>query len=159
VRELLADVQQIPAGRLDRFRLMNSPDHDWLKTSEGRAWLESAEGVEWERSDEGWAWMHSPDGREWLDELAQRGYERYFSGEALDPPEWAITPDTAPKIGSRVRLTEGSTTLGGTSFADGELMIVDELRYSPVGIVWVHLRAVNGRQMVTGKQDTFVLAT
>ena len=138
---------------------MESPDREWLKTPEGRAWLESEEGIAWERSEEGWAWMHSPEGVEWLDELTQRGFDRYFSGEMDEPPEWGITPDTAPRIGDRVRIVKADTTLGGDSFEAGELAIVAELRLAPVGIVWVHLRTVDGRKMITGTAGTFVPAT
>jgi hypothetical protein len=138
---------------------MESPDREWLKTPEGRAWLWSDEGVEWERSEEGWAWMHSPDGRAWMDELVQGGFERFFSGDMPPPPDWAITPVTAPQIGDRVRLVEADETIGGAAFSEGELMIVSELRLAPFGGVWVHLRTVDGRTMMTGTEGAFVPAT
>lgn len=138
---------------------MDSPDRDWLKTPEGREWLESDDGIAWERSDEGWEWMHSPDGRAWLDELAQRGYESAFAGNLPPPPEWAITPETAPLIGSRVRLSESGNTLDGTPLVKGELMIVEELRFSPVGVVWVSLRALDGRKLTTGMLGNFTPAS
>jgi hypothetical protein len=99
------------------------PDLEWLKTREGRRWLETDEGIAWQRTDEGRRWMDSAEGRSWFDELAQRGFARYFSGDLPEPPDWAITPGTAPPIGSRVRLTErgAGATLGGTAFAEGEL--------------------------------------
>jgi hypothetical protein len=51
-----------------------------------------------ERSDEGWAWMHSPESREWLDELAQKGWERYFRGEMPPPPDWAKCGNRATRV-------------------------------------------------------------
>src|SRR5687767_2571491 len=74
------------------FRAVESPDREWLKTTEGREWLMSDEGGAWQRTEEGWAWMHSQDGRKWFDELARQGWERFFGGEMPPPPEWAITP-------------------------------------------------------------------
>jgi hypothetical protein len=84
----------------------------------------SDEGGAWQRTEEGWAWMHSPDGRAWFGELARQGWERFFRGEMPPPPEWAIAPDVAPRIGDRVRLRETITSSNGTSASEGELMIV-----------------------------------
>ena len=50
------------------------------------------------------------------------------------------------------------TTMGGQRFREGELMIVDELRFSPAGIVWVGLRAIDGRHRMTGMLGEFVPA-
>lgn len=137
---------------------MEQPDREWLRTPEGREWLVSEEGVEWERSEEGWAWMESPDGREWLDELAQGGYESYFRGEMPEPPEWALLPEDAPRIGDRVRLAGAETTMSGTSLEEGELMIVYELRLAPLGVVFVGLRTPDGRTLMTGTRGSFVPA-
>ena len=51
------------------------------------------------------------------------------------------------------------TTIGGDSFSEGELALVYELRFAPVGMVWVHLRTFDGRTMLTGTVGTFVSAT
>lgn len=99
---------------------MESPDLEWLKTTEGREWLTSDEGVAWQRTEDGWAWMHSADARKWFDELARHGWERFFGGEMPPPPEWAITPEVAPRIGDRIRLSEAVTASNGSSAAATE---------------------------------------
>jgi hypothetical protein len=132
-----------------------SPDQEWLKTSEGREWLMSDEGGAWQRTEEGWAWMHSQDGRKWFDELAKQGWERFFRGEMPPPPEWAITPDISPRIGDRVRLSEAITSSNGSSIAEGQLMIVAGLDFTPIGIVHVEVRTMDGRVFRTMTRDSF----
>lgn len=138
---------------------MDSPDREWLKTTEGREWLMSEDGGAWQRTEEGWAWMHSPEGRAWFDELARKGWERSFRGEMPPPPEWAITPDVAPRIGDRVRLRETITSSNGTGGSEGELMIVAGLDLAPVGIVHVELRTIDGRVFETMTRDSYLPAT
>lgn len=130
-------------------------DQEWLKTPEGRAWLETDEGGRWWRSTEGQWWSRSEDAHRWYDELAQSGWERHWAGTMPEPAEWMMTPDDAPKIGSRVRLRNPDTTLGGTSFEDGEVALVTELRFSPVGAVYATLRTQDGRQMIAMRADDF----
>lgn len=141
------------------FRAVESPDREWLKTPEGREWLMSDEGGAWQRTEEGCAWMHSPDGRAWFDELAQQGWERSFRGEMPPPPEWAITPDVAPRIGDRVRLRETVTSLNGTSSSEGELMIVACLDLAPVSMEHVELRTIDGRLFRTMTRNSYLPAT
>jgi hypothetical protein len=119
----------------------------------------SDEGGAWQRTEEGWAWMHSPNGRAWFDELARQGWERFFRGEMPPPPEWAITPDVAPRIGDRVRLRETITSSNGTGGDEGELMIVAGLDFAPVGMVHVELRTIDGRVFRTMTRDSYLPAT
>jgi hypothetical protein len=137
----------------------SSPDRDWLRTPEGREWLNSDEGMEWLRSDEGIAWVDSPDSQEWRDGLVQRGFENFFSGRMPPSPTWAIRPSDAPQIGARVRLTESSTMMGGTTIHRGELAIVYELSLMPAGCVIVRLRTIDGRKMITIRSDVYEPAT
>jgi hypothetical protein len=134
---------------------VESPDQEWLKTPEGRDWLETDAGMEWWRSTEGQWWSRSEDAESWYDELAQRGWAAYFAGERPDPPEWAITPVTAPRIGSWVRMTNTGTTFGGITFEKGELAIVSEIHFVPMG-VRLRLRTADGRTrfaMSTGEYE------
>jgi hypothetical protein len=104
-----------------------SPDEDWLRTPDGEAWLDSGEGHEWLGTSEGNRWfVGTEDGLAWgrseasaryLDGLAQQGFEAFFSGKSPATPENCFTSDSAPHIGSRVRLTEDVTTLRGTTIA------------------------------------------
>jgi hypothetical protein len=100
--------------------------------------------------------MESADGREWMDELAQGGFEDYYSGKMPPPPDWAMTPETAPRIGDRVRIVGLETTLAGVAFKDGELAIVSEMKLAPLGAVFVTLRTLDGRMMLTGAKGSFV---
>jgi hypothetical protein len=134
-----------------------SVNQEWLKTPEGRAWLETDEGTEWWRSIEGQWWSRSADAHRWYDELAQSGWVRYWAGTMPGPPEWAMTPDDAPQIGARVRLRNPETTLGGTSFEDGEVALVTEIKFSPVGAVHVTLRTPDGRQVIVMRRDDFTV--
>jgi hypothetical protein len=138
---------------------VESPDREWLRTTEGREWLLSDEGRAWQRTEEGWAWMHSPDARKWFDELAKRGWERFFRGEMPPPPEWAITPELAPRIGDRVRLREAVTSSNGTSASEGEPMVVTGLDFAPVGMVHVEVRTIDGRVFRTMTRDSLFPAT
>jgi hypothetical protein len=138
---------------------VESPDEEWLKTTEGREWLMSDEGRAWQRTEAGWAWMHSHDGRKWFEELARQGWDRFFRGEMPPPPEWAITPDVAPRIGDRVRLREAVTSSNGTKATDSEPMIVAGLDFTPIGIVRVELRTNDGRVFTTMTRDSYLSAT
>jgi hypothetical protein len=89
----------------------------------------------------------------------QRGWAGYFSGEALDPPEWGITPDAAPKPGARIRLTCTETTLSGTTINEGELAVVTELYFLPLGIVRMTVRTLDGRTRGITQKDEYVRAT
>ena len=136
---------------------MDSPDQEWLKTPEGREWLETEEGMEWWRSTEGEWWSRSDDAHSWYDELAQHGWSAYFAGATPDPPEWAITPETAPRIGARVRMTHTDTTFGGDTFKEGELAIVSEIHFTPMG-VRLRLRTVDGRTRFALSRGEYELA-
>jgi hypothetical protein len=135
---------------------VESPDHEWLQTTEGREWLLSDEGGAWQRTEEGWAWMHSHDGRKWFEELARKGWDRFFRSEMRPPPEWAITPDVAPRIGDRVRLREAVASSNGTKATETEPMIVVGLDFTPIGIVHVEVRTSDGRVFTTMTRDSFV---
>jgi hypothetical protein len=130
---------------------------DDLETNDGRAWLESHDGVEWLRTPDGSNWLESRAGRLWMDDLAQHGFADYFAGRLPPPPAWAMTPETAPRIGTRVRLLEAMST-PSAHFKAGELMIVSELRLAPIGAVAVTLRDINGHRLLTFSTDGFVPA-
>jgi hypothetical protein len=130
-------------------------NQEWLKTAEGRAWLETDEGMAWWRSTEGQRWSHSEDANRWYDELAQRGWERYFAGEMPGPPEWAITPETAPQVASWIRLTEPVTTLGGVDTEADERAFVTEVKYNPMQAVFVTVRTPDGRSRFVIRHDEF----
>jgi hypothetical protein len=142
-----------------------SPDSEWLQTSDGLTWLDSPDGHSWLVTDEGNAWFtRTEQGRAWgrseagdryMEALFQQGWDAYFSGriEAEAPPGW-FTPQTAPRIGSRVRFAETSVTMAGTETTAGELAIVAELRITPRGAVQVHLRTIDGRKMITFREDS-----
>jgi len=133
---------------------MEGPDQEWLKTPNGREWLETDEGMEWWRSTEGQWWSRSEDAHSWYDELSQRGWSTYFAGDSPDPPEWAITPETAPRIGSWVRMTNTETTFRGDTFNQGELALVSEIHFNPMG-VRLKLRTVDGRTRFTMFSGTY----
>ena len=135
---------------------MESPDPEWLKKPEGREWLLTDEGRAWLRAEEGWAWMHSPDAQKWLDELAKRGWDPFFRGEMPPAPEWAITPDVAPRIGDRIQLREAITSSNGAGSNGSEPMIVVGLDFSPIGIVRVEVRSMDGRVFTTITRDSYV---
>jgi len=143
---------------------MDAPDPDtpegrkWLATPDGRDWLASDDGFAWQRTDSGWAWLHSPEGREWLDERAHHAFEAYFSGDLPPKPEWAMTPDEAPRVGARLRIAEDHTTLGGVTLHEGELVIVIEARLAPVGCVHVTLMTLDGRKLHTMDPRVFTPA-
>jgi hypothetical protein len=132
-----------------------SVSQEWLKTPEGRAWLETEEGQQWFRSTEGQWWSRSEDAHRWYDELAQSGWERYWAGTMPGPPDWAMLPDDAPQIGARVRLRNLGPTLGGTTFEDGEVALVTELHFMPIGGVRATLRTPDGRQVLAMRRDDF----
>ena len=138
---------------------MSQPDHEWLKTAEGRAWLESDEGMAWWRTDAGQDWSRSKDAGRWYEELAQRGWSDYVSGRAIGPPPWGITPEEAPKPGQRIRLASTETTLAGTTIKEGELAIVTELHFMPIGSVRLVVRTLDGRKRAIMSRNEFVSAT
>lgn len=74
------------------------------------------------------------------------------------PPEWGITPDAAPKPGTRVRLTRTETTLGGTTVNEGELAIVTDLHFMPMGAVRLTMRTLDGRTRAIMSPSEYVSA-
>jgi hypothetical protein len=130
------------------------PDRAWLRTPEGRAWLESDDGVAWINTRAGLDWSESADGREWMESLADRGYDDYIADRSPAPPDWAMTPETAPRVGTRVRVARAETTLAGVDFKEGELGIVIETRLAPIGCVFITVRMLDGRRLLTGHPET-----
>jgi hypothetical protein len=61
-------------------------------------------------------------------------------------PEWALTPETAPQVGTRVRFVNTDRTMSGVEFKEGELGIVTEARFTPMGPVFVTVRTLDGAQ-------------
>jgi len=138
---------------------VDSRDPEWLKTPEGRARLEADEGMAWWRTPEGQKWSKSADADRWYEELEQRGWSEYVSGDMPSPPEWGITPEAAPKPGARVRLTRTETTLARTTVKEGELAIVTELYFMPVGAVRLTVRTLDGRKRAIMSPSEYVLAS
>jgi hypothetical protein len=127
------------------------PNLEWLQTDEGFAWLYTPEGTKWTHSSAGQAWLESESGERFVERVFQAGWDDYFSGRmrrGVVPASW-MTPETAPQIGSRVRIREDQETIGGTRITAGELAIVSELRFAPVGIVSALLRTIDGRRIRT----------
>jgi hypothetical protein len=100
--------------------------------------------------------MHSPDAQKWLDELARQGWEPFFRGEMPPAPEWAITPDVAPRIGDRIQLREALTSSNGAGGNGTAPMIVVGLDFSPIGIVRVDVRTNDGRLFTTITRDSLI---
>ena len=143
---------------------LGSPEgRGWLRSAEGRAWLESGseDAVSWLVSPEGEDWLGSRDGRAWTEAREDERWDDYISGEVpVTPlPDWALTPETAPRVGARVRFVENDRTMGGVEFGEGEFGIVTEARFTPMGAVFVTVRTLDGRKRITGKRDTLVEAT
>ena len=125
---------------------MDEVNQEWLKTEEGRAWLRTEDGTAWFRTTEGQWWSRSDDAHAWYEELGNRGWAARQAGGLPPPPENAITPDTAPKVGTRVRLARTETTLGGTTLHEGETATVTDIQLKPMGWVWLVLRTDDGRK-------------
>jgi hypothetical protein len=97
--------------------------------------------------------------RRWLvQRVEDRGWDDYVAGRMPGPPEWGILPGDAPQIGSRVRLKIAGPTLSGTTFEEGELAVVTELRFMPVGSVRVGLRTLDGRRYIAIRPNDFEIA-
>jgi hypothetical protein len=128
----------------------------WLETPEGREWLDSDDGQAWIRTDAGWRWLNSSPGEAWQESMADRRFDEHLSGRhTADLPEWAMTPETAPRVGDRVRLTRSGRTATGVTFTAGELGIVVETRLAPIGCVFVTIRMLDGRKMLTTMASSF----
>jgi hypothetical protein len=139
----------------------NSPEgREWLKTDEGQAWLDSEDAIPWLVSGEGEDWLGSRDGRAWEEARQDEAWNDYIAGKKppLALPDWALTPETAPRAGARVRLIEDATTLSGVQFSKGELGIVIETKFVPIGAVTVTIRMLDGRKLLTTTNKTFELA-
>jgi hypothetical protein len=57
-----------------------------------------------------------------------------------------------------VRLTTSESATAGTRFGEGELAIVAELVFMPIGAVQVRLRTIDGRKMITFTRDSITPA-
>jgi hypothetical protein len=132
-----------------------------LQTADGRAWLESDDAVAWLVSGEGEDWLGSRDGREWTEAREDERWDEYISGKlpSTPLPDWALTPNSAPQVGTRVRFVEHDRTMGGVEFAEGELGIVTEARFTPMGAVFVTVGTLDGRKRITGIRGTLRKAT
>src|SRR5215213_6904101 len=76
----------------------------------GSPWLPSDEGLAWLYSPTGMEWQETRDGREWFEERVQEGWVDYFAGRLRPAPELAMKPESAPRIGLRVRLARDQRT-------------------------------------------------
>jgi hypothetical protein len=132
--------------------LASAEGKEWLLTDQGEAWLESDEGIEWLNTGDGEDWMGSRGGRAWMEAGQDKRWDEYISGKspAVALPEWALTPETAPQVGSRVRFVNTDRTIGGVEFQEGELGIVIEARFTPMGAVFITVRTLDGRKQLTG---------
>jgi hypothetical protein len=127
----------------------NLPEgREWLRTKEGQEWLDSDEGVSWLVRGEGEDWLGSRDGRTWTEARQDESWADYISGKkpSIRLPDWALTPETAPQAGTRVRFVETDRTMGGIEFKKGELGIVTEARFTPIGAVVIEVRTLDGRK-------------
>jgi hypothetical protein len=113
---------------------------EWLQTEDGSAWLDSDAGLRWLSGGSGEDWLGSRAGRAWTDGRQEERWQAYFSGAMREGPEWAITPAEAPRAGERVRFTSACRTMGGVEFETGELGIVVETSFTPIGVVTVTVR-------------------
>jgi hypothetical protein len=121
-------------------------NQEWLKTPRGRDWLESDWGPQWLATTEGRWWSQGEDAHKWYEELARDGWAAYFRGDVWATPPGTFTPENAPKLGSRVRLTLERKTFRGETFPVGELAVVASVGLAPIGSVMVELRTVDGRR-------------
>jgi len=115
--------------------------------------VKSPEGRVWGASDAAKDWFVNEAPQSFFDALGQHGFEEYFAGRMPEPPATWFTPETAPRIGSRVRFTRDEATMSGTRFRAGELAFVSELHLSAVGSVGVTLRTPDGRQQILLSDD------
>jgi hypothetical protein len=134
---------------------------EWLKTTDGMEWLDSDEGVSWLVSGEGEDWLGSRDGRAWTEARQDASWNDYISGNkpTASLPDWALTPETAPQVGMRVRFVETDHTMSGIEFRKGELGIVTEARFTPMGVVVVEIRTLDGRKRLVTMRGTVEPAT
>ena len=123
-------------------------DRAWLNTAEGRDWLESDDAKDWLVSPDGQDWVEKTTaGREWVESLADRGYNDYIAGRSRPLLDSALTPDTAPRVGARVRFSRDDETMTGVQFRRGELAIVVQARLAPTGCVIATVRTLDGRRI------------
>jgi len=134
------------------------PDPAWLETRAGIDWLLGREGTEWSETPAARRWFSTEAPASFFDALGQHGFENYFAGRVPPPPPGWLTPETAPKIGSRVRFTEDHETLGGRRFKTGELAFVAELHLTANGGVRATLRTPDGRRTTVVTGDSFTPA-
>ena len=118
----------------------------WLESDEAKVWLVSADGQDWVET--------TAAGRAWAESLADRGYDDYLAGRSRPLLDSALTPDTAPHVGARVRFTRDDETMTGVQFRRGELAIVVEARLAPTGCVIATVRTLDGRRIITTMRGT-----
>lgn len=142
----------------ERPDLATAEGREWLNTPEGRVWLDTQQGEDsWIFTPPGWEWLNSPAGERWQREQHEAQWDVYFAGRTPEPPPFAMTPESAPQVGTRVRFTEDVETVdGGTRFAAGELAVIEAAKFLPsYGIVSVDLRTLDGRRLTTTIASTF----
>lgn len=129
----------------------------WLKTDEGQAWLNTDDAIKWLVSGEGEDWLGSRDGRAWEEARQDEAWDDFIAGKkpSISLPEWAITPESAPRAGTRVRLLEDAETTSGVKFLAGELGMVIETKFVPLGVVTVKIRMLDGRKLLTTMHRMF----
>jgi hypothetical protein len=133
---------------------------DWLQTDEGVAWLDSVAGIRWLTSGSGEDWLGSRAGRAWIEDGQDDRWAAYFSnsGSVPNPPAWALNSETAPRAGARVRFKSDARTMTGVEFREGELAVVVEARFTPIGVVAVTVRTLDGRTRSVTLQGELELA-
>lgn len=96
-----------------------------------------------------------------MEERQDERWDEYISGKApsIPLPDWALTPETAPQVGTRVRFVDTDQTMSGVEFNEGELGIVTEARFTPMGAVFVAVRTLDGRKRLTGMRGALRDAT
>jgi hypothetical protein len=133
-------------------------DQEWLTTEEGHRWLETDDGLHWlTMTQEGRWWSQDEDARRWYRERWHERWRAYFAGDLSPPSHDVITAESAPRIGSRVRIKDwmGPHAFGADIIERGELCIVVGLRLDASGAVGVELRAIDGRTCGAQHPDDF----
>jgi hypothetical protein len=128
-------------------------NQEWLKTPEGREWLDSDNGMRWLGTTAGRWWSQGQDAYAWYEEQARAGWAAYFRGDVWPTFSNMFTPDNAPKLGTRVRLTDDRKIARDETVASGELAVVASVGLAPIGSVQVELRTVDGRRCVVLGSD------
>jgi hypothetical protein len=126
----------------------------WLETRDGIDWLFGPEGTEWSKTLAAREWFTAEAPEGFFKALSQHGWENYFAGKTPPTPSSWFTPDTVPKVGSRVRFTQSLQTMGEARFAEGDLACVTHLELIPVGAVKVTLRTLDGRTLLTFSDES-----